>query len=106
MGTNYYHRTAPCRTCGHNEEIHIGKSSAGWTFSFHGTDMIRSWTDWKAVLAKGGTIWNEYGKQHTIEGLTLLILCKVTEPHNHAKEYPDDCWLDDEGHGFSDSNFS
>lgn len=33
MGTNYYLYTKPCQCCGRTDEpLHIGKSSAGWTF--------------------------------------------------------------------------
>lgn len=39
MGTNYYlNPEAPCVHCGlveRNENIHIGKLSAGWRFLFH-----------------------------------------------------------------------
>ncbi len=36
MGINYYHRTNICKECGRYDERHIGKSSHGWQFSFHG----------------------------------------------------------------------
>lgn len=34
MGTNYHWRDQPCGHCGHYEEIHVGKSSGGWSFGF------------------------------------------------------------------------
>lgn len=31
MGTNYYWRIKNCDKCGRYEDVHVGKSSAGWT---------------------------------------------------------------------------
>ncbi len=105
MGTNYYHRIPPCPKCGHVVDVHIGKSSHGWTFSFHGTETIRSWKVWKKVLERGGEIYDEYDRIVPLDEFKVLVMHKAMEKLNHAKEYPDDCWLDDEGHGFQDSNF-
>lgn len=118
MGTNYYHRPAPCPTCGHGEETHIGKSSAGWTFSFHGTEQIRSWSDWLAVLREGGEIRNEYDRIVTLEEFVEMVEAKRGERLNHTtycRESDEpwtrahglrDCWLDKEGHSFSSGEFS
>ena len=66
MGTNYYLTTKPCECCGHNEETHIGKSSAGWAFALHVTDKIKSLEDWKILFDKfGSVITNEYGETIT-----------------------------------------
>lgn len=36
MGTNFYVITEKCEHCGRgNEDIHLGKSSMGWMFSFN-----------------------------------------------------------------------
>ena len=37
MGTNYYwQESEPCAACGRGyEQVHVGKSSAGWCFSLH-----------------------------------------------------------------------
>jgi hypothetical protein len=119
IGTNYYHRTEVCPHCGHAaEEVHIGKSSSGWTFSFHGTDQIRSWTDWKAHLAAGGEIRDEYGEVVSLEQFAALVERKRSAPSNHTtycrasdtlwtREHGfRDCWLDEEGHSFSGGDFS
>lgn len=119
MGTNYYwtDATPDCPTCGHHraEEIHIGKSSYGWEFSFHGTDEIRSWKDWLAILKGGGEIVDEYGAPITFEDFR-----KVVEERSHPngllnhtdycrEMYPDyakSLWKDGEGYSFSDGEFS
>ena len=52
MGTNYYARYNICKHCNRFDEIHIGKSSAGWQFSFHATHEIRSYKDWLNFFKK------------------------------------------------------
>ncbi len=64
MGTNYYLRKSKCKECGNEEEIHIGKSSFGWTFALHiypekGINNLKDWAeDWKR-----GKIYNEYNRR-------------------------------------------
>lgn len=116
MGTNYYHHgKPPCEACGRPyEPAHIGKSSAGWTFSFHGTDEVRSYRDWLRVLESGGEIRDEYDRPVTLEDFRAMVAMKADEPNNHARHcrvhHPDYaeqfCWLDDEGHSFSAGDFS
>ena len=68
MGTNYYvEAKEPCKECGRpHEEIHIGKSSAGWCFSLHVIPElnIHNLDDWKQFW-KGKTIKDEYGNTIT-----------------------------------------
>ena len=121
MGTNYYWhpKSNPCPTCGHDpaEPIHIGKSSAGWEFSFHGTDQQRSWKDWQKELNKDGRIVNEYGDVYSLEDFR-----KVVEERSHPnglrnhfdycakqsrlREYNRQNWKDAEGYSFSPHDFS
>lgn len=69
MGTNYYFTPAhagPCEHCGRSdsaEELHIGKSSAGWCFSLHviPEEGINDLEDW-AKLFPTGKIRDEYGQ--------------------------------------------
>ena len=114
MGTNYYWIRDRCPTCGRGESLHIGKSSVGWQFLFQGyrerdwddTPVIESYTDWLKLL-EGGAIQNEYGDSMTLVEFRQFIQDKRAEPHNHALEYPgDDTWIDDEGHPFSDREFT
>jgi hypothetical protein len=126
MGCNYYHRTNICEGCGRYDEQHIGKNSAGWTFSFQGyyedndpdddestppATAIHSYRDWLRVLEAGGKIYNEYGERVTLEEFKELVEDRRTAPHNHTTycqiHHPtDDCWLDEEGHSFSSADFT
>ena len=38
MGTNFYIRYNKCSCCDRYDELHVGKSSYGWSFSFHSLD--------------------------------------------------------------------
>lgn len=108
MGTNYYHRKNICPKCGRYDEEHIGKSSCGWQFSFHGTNEIRSYKDWMIELKKG-EIFNEYD-----EKISLDELMKMIESKRGGKNHYDECigkydmrngWKDEEGNSFSPEDF-
>ncbi len=78
MGTNYYLRKDYCPHCERYEQLHIGKSSAGWCFALHvyPEQMITTLTDWKKLLAANGSrIVDEYG--HEVPGAELLRI--ITE---------------------------
>jgi hypothetical protein len=106
MGTNYYLRTNECEHCGRFDELHIGKSSAGWTFSFQALPGIQSWQDWALKIQEGGRIFNEYEGKIDFTDFEKLVHSKRQELHNHAREYPDGSFLDDEGNSFSTNEFS
>ena len=63
MGTNYYTKVNECNECGRHDDIHLGKSSAGWQFVFQynggqyykDTEEMREWM-------KGKIICDEYGR--------------------------------------------
>lgn len=93
MGTNYYltPKPAPCPTCGHDEtgELHIGKSSLGWVFMWHGYrnlsesdtgPMLTTPTEWFAYLAEavasGSVIRDEYGDEHSLDVFAGRVLAK------------------------------
>lgn len=106
MGTNYYHHEEVCDHCGHAKSVtHIGKSSVGWTFIFHGTNEIRSYQDWLTRLRAGGRIVDEYGRVVPLDEFEKLVAAKK-DGSNHAINYPSGSWLDQEGHGFSGGEFS
>lgn len=90
------------------EELHIGKSSAGWTFSFqaHQEPYIHSASDWKAEFRNGGQIFDEYGEELSEKEFWKMVGAKKKEKHNHAREYPNNCWVDREGNSFSLYDFS
>jgi len=107
MGRNYYHHTNPCPACGHCEIRHIGKSSIGWMFVFHGypDDGIKSYADWLRVLKSNGKIVDEYDREMQFDDLKKLIEAKRTHA-DHAKEYPGDTtWTDKDGHPFNGHDF-
>ena len=109
MGTNYYARVEPCKTCGvPKQEIHIGKSSAGWTFTFHATEDIRSYKDWlKFLSSKEIRIFDEYDREVSLKKFKDLVESKRNEEHNHAKEYSGGgSYVDNEGNSMSPHDFS
>lgn len=124
MGTNFYHEVELCDKCHNTDRMHIGKSSAGWTFSFQALEGIRSYADWLKVLDGGGRIVDEYGSVYSLEEFKKLVAAKRLPlsdgpPRNHAEEfsmsrmhkqyggYPDGRdFLDPEGHSFSVGDFS
>ena len=129
MGTNYYWHANPCEHCGRADEpIHIGKCSAGWTFSFHATDEIRSYADWIKKFQEPGYIENEYREKVSLEEFKRMIEEKRGSDWNHARDVNDpnsnyhrtmrkeygrqprierqfDDYLDAEGHSFSPHEF-
>lgn len=83
MGTNYYwnENKAACPTCGHSDsqEIHIGKSSAGWCFSLHvdpelGINDLPDWIErWHR---EGSSIRDEYGQTVTPAEMWAVVMCR------------------------------
>lgn len=57
-------------------------------------------------MDEGGEIFDEYGEHITIPAFWRMVESKKGEKHNHAKDYPDGSWLDDEGNSFSSGYFS
>ncbi len=122
MGTNYFHRTNICEHCGRYNERHIGKSSAGWQFSFRGyrdeyhegVPEIRSYSCWLALLENSGKIFNEYGEAMSLENFKSLVEMKRIEPGNHTLycrvHHPEhaqrDCWIDGANNSFDSCEFS
>jgi len=125
---NYYHRTDICACCGRYKENHIGKSAAGWEFSFQGYSpeenipAIMSFEDWKRELQADGKIFNEYGEESTFEEFVELVEKKKNGTFNdrpnknhfdHCSEHAvsrgynmDNDWKDPEGHSFTTAEFS
>lgn len=128
MGTNYYMRYRICECCERYDEIHIGKSSYGWTFSFHAfregdyeslaTVGIKSYKEWIDLLEniKGG-IYDEYGQEISLDEFKNLVKSKEKEKFNHTtycqnsenswdrRHAEVNCFLDEEGHSFSYGDF-
>lgn len=124
MGTNYYVATNHCDCCErYDEEYHIGKSSGGWAFSFHGYrgERLVSWQAWKAFL-KDKIIMDEYGDRIDYDWFVEFIENQKS-PHyvnkNGNANYqhnveskksgwfnPEYDWDDAEGYSFCERGFS
>lgn len=114
MGTNYYHENGEgrCAACGRvcascSPAEHIGKSGAGWQFSFHATETERCFQDWRRRLEAGGVIRDEYGNPIPLARFLAMVEDKRTEPRNHGalySHYGD--YVDAEGYSFSPGEFS
>lgn len=72
MGTNFTWHDLPCNHCGRFDEVHVGKSSAGWCFLFHAYEdeynvfgfPVRSRADWRRVFTeRSGVLVDEYGNE-------------------------------------------
>ena len=112
MGMNYYHRINLCTSCGRYDEMHIGKSSFGWSFAFHqgypnGPVVIKTYRDWLIVLKVVGDIYNEEGRKISIEEFETMVESKRNAEHNQAIDNPSPHdWLDPEGYAFCDLEFN
>jgi hypothetical protein len=81
MGTNYYLMTdemEPCSECEQDKQLilHIGKSSAGWTFNLHVIPErdINSLEDWITMFKKYPTkIENECARQISVDEMIKTI---------------------------------
>ncbi len=104
-GINYYHRKNICECCERYDEVHIGKASVGWQFSFHGTDEIRDNLDWVDQL-QTGQIFDEYGNELSSDEF-LKLVGESRGKHNYAVKYPSSRdWIDLNGWSFADYEFS
>lgn len=115
MGTNYYIKTKRCLTCGNKPEgIHLGKSSAGWQFSFqyNGGEYYKNVAEMKKWL-KDKRIEDENGDEVSYADFWAMVKSKQTkENRNHAlyshREYPysRETEFVIGGYSFSDCEFS
>lgn len=107
MGTNYYVKTETCPTCGHKpEEIHLGKSSIGWTFSFqyNGGNFYKNVQEMKEWL-KDKKIEDEYGRDISHDDFWKMVKRKQKEKNCHARDYPGGTEMLIDGYSFSDTWF-
>lgn len=82
MGTNYYVSTAPCEHCGVSkyDNLHIGKSSAGWAFMLHVYPAlgISSFRDWMKILSADKTIIrDEYDNYVSFSEMVQCIVSRI-----------------------------
>lgn len=108
MGTNYYTKENTCPYCGHTPSgTHLGKSSAGWTFSFqyNGGRFYKNVEEMKKWLL-GKKIEDEYGQEIPHAIFWKMIKDKQKEPHIHALENSSPTEYFIGGYSFSDVEFS
>jgi len=127
MGTNYYWHRDVCDKCKRPAQIvHIGKSSGGWSFSFHGFKNeygdnlpIRSIDDWEKFIAEpNSVIVDEYDRVVGAAEFWKLVkskrggtnhteYCRERAAADGSHKYAyEDCWLDGRGNSFSSVEFS
>ena len=122
MGMNYYYQYHT--ETGRAKDLHIGKLSYGWEFSFYGFRgqwaeyPIRSLKEWKMLFKKfDGKIFNESDELISIEDLLNRIEKSRDKNHkalnhtiycqeHHPEHAQSSCWLDEDGWSFTDSEFS
>ncbi len=107
MGTNFYAHTNACTCCGRSDIVHLGKRSAGWTFSFRASNTVRNFDDWCSLVRSASRIEDEYGSEVPAEEMIEeAATWGVGIGKRHADSYHDGNWIDARGHSFSDHEFS
>lgn len=130
MSTNYYARYNTCECCERYDEIHIGKSSVGWTFSFRGYNnecdnfVIKSYKELINVIKNNNmNIYDEYGHKTSLQEFKDLVESKRKSDNDSYRNSLDkisqensegtlarivfrDMWLDDKGNNFCRREFS
>lgn len=108
MGVNFYTKENDCRKCGRYDEIHLGKSSGGWQFSFNynggrfykNVEEMKKWTAHRIIN-------DESGHNVTYKDFWSMVKRKQTKDnYNHAEKYPSDTEHVIDGYSFSDCDFS
>lgn len=94
MGTNYYVHTPACeKACEHcsaPEQLHLGKSSAGWKFLFQAEEdwpREQAYSLW-LERAQSGEIKDEYGRTITLGDLLARVETKQGE-RSHTADDPE-----------------
>lgn len=82
MGTNYYLIYNKCECCNRSDRIHLGKSSAGWKFTFQTienfpldkVDLALQMIDYKeSIDIKSWKSLKEFLKKYVVEFKTAVI---------------------------------
>lgn len=116
MGTNYYmlsNNQTECPHCGqlHKEKVHIGKASAGWQFVFQAHKDVRNINDWRLKL-KHSHIIDEYDNDISYDDFFSMVDSRRDLQSHYeyvSNRYGSSihrCYLDYEGHSFTDGDFS
>lgn len=88
MGTNYYTTLNNCDKCARYDQIHLGKSSGGWQFSFqyNGGKFYKNIPEMKKWL-KGKEIKDEYDDIISYKDFWKMVEEKQKEINNHALSF-------------------
>ena len=116
MGTNYYAAgEATCNNPSHTPQLHVGKSSGGWKFGFHGIPdhepPLTSWRAWREFLA-GRVITDEYDREVPLDEFVNVVEKRYTPPGQPGPlcrvggRYGHDNYHDPDGFDFYDGEFS
>lgn len=107
MGTNYY---AVSRKPKLNRDfLHVGKSSAGWMFLFHGyldePLIIKSIEDWyKTIREKDLVIFNEYGDEVELNDFINMVMKMQVDNSDNPENFAYDV-VNVDGYRFSFKDF-
>lgn len=94
MGTNYYALENPCSECGKPKDgrLHLGKSSAGWKFTFRKQDEYSNFQQFKEFIQSDRVrIEDEYGREISAEELVEKIKSKE-DGRSHMENAQEDKW--------------
>jgi len=88
MGTNYYLKPKKFLFFESQEQIHIGKSSAGWCFGLHvyPEQNINDLDDWKPLFKKGN-IYDEYGNKISYDKMIDVITKRKSDKDWTFKDF-------------------
>ena len=109
MGTNYYVPSKKCQYCGHKpDDIHLGKLSWGWDFSYQYNDgkyyenreQMKEWL-------KDKKIKDEYGKSISPRAFWIMLDQRHSEKdaRQHCELYNDANNFMLDGYSFSNVEF-
>lgn len=110
---NFYMKKE-CKCCGVIKETHLGKSSAGWSFSFKGDrdEGVKDFASWQArvekLLADGYKLTDEGDSDIPLQDLLGSIMRKKSFGSQYTEPYDGDRrdWVDPDGNDFTDCEFS
>lgn len=120
MGTNHYLKVNVCEHCGRAEkELHVGKSSPGWRFLFHGIPgEVETRAHWLALMrTPGHALRDEYGKPMTVEEFETMTAGKQDGIDQKSpvagdeaeggwlRSYREQLWYDPDGYTFDRGEF-
>ncbi len=103
MGTNFYLTVNRCECCGRSDELHIGKRSAGWPFSFRAQGDLTSFSAWNQALADPVVyaIRDEYHAAYTVEEFIAMVdkhNAQYRQCHTDSALQGHSAYFDDEGY--------